>query len=341
VDTLKQDSFRETDIRPDALMAGQADRFAADVRRLVRHKPDFVVVGCPACGGSASRAEFEKMGIDYRSCTNCETMFVSPRPRPEHLREYYVTSENYKYWNAHIFPASEAVRREKIFRPRVKRLLEMCRRHGIEAGTLLEVGAGFGTFCQELATEGVFSNIVAVEPTPDLAATCRQRGLTVLEKPIEEVDARDLPAADVVASFECIEHLFNPGDFLRGCGRLLRPGGLLFLTCPNGKGFDVVALGAASDTVDAEHLNYFNPRSLPMLVQSCGLEVLEVTTPGVLDAEIVRKRTLNGALDLKSQPFLKQVLIDEWERLGGAFQEFLVGNCLSTHMWLVARRPHA
>ena len=26
-----------------------------------------------------------------------------------------MTSENYRYWNKYIFPASEAVRREKIF----------------------------------------------------------------------------------------------------------------------------------------------------------------------------------------------------------------------------------
>jgi SAM-dependent methyltransferase len=331
--------FDENDIRPDALMAGQAERFAADVKRLVRHKADFVAVPCPACGERESRYEFEKMGIDYVTCLRCETMYVTPRPRPEHLNEYYSTSENYKYWNKYIFPASEDVRREKIFRPRVRRLLEYCQRFGVATEGLLEVGPGFGTFCEELGREKVFKRIIAVEPTPDLAATCRQRGVTVIEKPIEAVDpAADLQPVDVVASFECIEHLFRPGDFLANCGRFLRPRGLLLLTCPNGRGFDVVALGKHSDTVDAEHLNYFNPKSLSLLVEKHGFEVLEVSTPGVLDADIVRKRALRGDLDLKAQPFLKQVLSDEWERLGGPFQDFLVQQRLSTHMWLVARR---
>lgn len=335
---LKHQSFKENDIRPDALMAGQAERFAADVRRLVAHKADFVAVPCPACGADDARPAFEKMGLDYVVCQPCATMYITPRPRPEHLREYYTTSENYAYWNKYIFPASEATRREKIFKPRVRRLLEMCRRYGVPQGTLLEVGAGFGTFCEELAKEGAFQTVIAVEPTPDLAATCRRRGVTIIEKPVEEIGRADLEAADVVASFECIEHLFSPADFLASCAGLVRPGGLLFLTCPNGRGFDVVTLGPKSDTVDAEHLNYFNPASISRLVDACGFDVLEVSTPGVLDAEIVHKKIERGEFDPGAGSFLKQVLVDDWERVGAAFQEFLATNQLSTHMWLVARR---
>jgi 2-polyprenyl-3-methyl-5-hydroxy-6-metoxy-1,4-benzoquinol methylase len=230
------------------------------------------------------------------------------------------------------------VRREKIFRPRVSRLIEMCRRHGVQTDSLLEVGAGFGTFCEELMKTQVFQRIVAIEPTPDLAATCRRRGVNVIEKPIEALEPSDVDAVDVVASFECIEHLFSPEEFLRSCSGLIRPGGLLCLSCPNGQGFDILTLEAHSDAVDAEHLNYFNPASLSALVDRCGFETLEVTTPGVLDAEIVRKKALKGEIDLRAQPFLRKILLDDWETLGDAFQDFLVQSRLSTHMWLLARR---
>ena len=42
-----------------------------------------------------------------------------------------------------------------------------------------------------------------------------------------------------------IEHLFSPQDFLAVCASLLKDGGLLVLTCPNGQGFDVSVLGAS------------------------------------------------------------------------------------------------
>jgi hypothetical protein len=90
--------------------------------------------------------------------------------------------------------------------------------------------------------------------------------------------------------------------------------------------------------VDPAHLNYFNPVSLTWLFERCSFEVVELLTPGRLDAEIVRKRTMAGMYDLSTQPFLRQILVDEWERVGQAFQKFLADNLLSSHMWIVGRR---
>jgi SAM-dependent methyltransferase len=202
---------------------------------------------------------------------------------------------------------------------------------------LLEVGAGFGTFGEELLRMRLFERYIAVEPSPDLAATCRRRGLETIDRPIEEADLAGLPV-DVVASFEVIEHLFAPRGFLKACYAAMPIGGLLVLSCPNGLGFDIATLGRESETVDMGHINYFNPESLTCLVSSCGFEVLDVKTPGELDGELVRKKALAGVVDLSAQPFLRRVLLDEWERLGTGFQRFLQENRLSSHMWLVARR---
>ena len=318
-------------------MAEQARLFASDVARLLARKDEFVPVSCPACGGADSRPAFRKHDLDYVVCEQCATMYINPRPTPAVLEMYYSTSENYAFWNEHIFPASEAVRREKIFRPRAQQVAAICERYGVRLGTLLEVGAGFGTFCEELRSLSLFERLIAVEPTPGLAATCRGRGLEVIEKPIEHVDLAGADV-DVVASFEVMEHLFAPGDFVEQCARLLKPGGLFIATCPNGQGFDVATLQTLSNTVDPEHLNYFNPDSLSALVRARGFTVLEVRTPGKLDAELVRKRVLAGELDLTGQPFLQHVLVDAWEKVGAAFQDFLAANQLSSHMWLVARR---
>ena len=329
--------LRETEIRPDHLMEGQSERFAADIRRLLEHQAHFRPVDCPACGSSRRRKAFEKYQLSYVVCDECQTMYVSPRPRPQDLDRYYATSENYAYWNKYIFPASESVRREKIFRPRAERIADIVERFGVGSNVLLEVGAGFGTFAEEMQRLGLFRRVVAVEPTPDLARTCRERGLEVIEKPFEQVGS-EVGQVDLVASFEVLEHLFSPREFVQHCASVLAPGGLLVLTCPNVKGFDISVLQALSDSVDVEHLNYFHPASLSRLVSAHGFSVLEVTTPGKLDAELVRKKALAGLLSLEGQPFLQQVLIDDWDQLGATFQQFLASHGLSSHMWLVARR---
>lgn len=328
----------EDDIRPAGLNAGKEGAYARDVARLLAHRHEFVHVSCPACGAPTGPVKWRKWELEYRQCPVCATMYISPRPTPLVLEEYYTTSEVYEYWNTYIFPASEPARREGIFRPRVQRVLEICDRYGVRPRVMVEVGAGFGTFCEEARATGRFERIIAVEPTPSLAATCRARGIEVIESPIERVDLAGLDA-DVVASFETIEHLFDPREFVRACGRAVKPGGLLVLTCPNGQGFEVQVLGTAADTVDTEHLDYFTPDSLARMVSSAGFEVLETSTPGVLDADIVRNKILAGKFDVSGQRFLEIVLLERWEELGGPFQDFLRSHRLSSHMWLVARRP--
>ena len=327
--------LREHQIRPADHAAEQTRRYEADVARLMARADEFVDVGCPACSGSDRRPRFTKYGLAYHTCTGCETVYVSPRPTPALLKDYYENSENYAFWNAVIFPASEAVRRERIFRPRVERTIALAERHGVRRGTLVEVGAGFGTFCEELRARDAFDRVVAIEPTPDLAATCRARGVEVIESRIEDAGLGE--TADVVASFEVIEHLFEPAEFLVACRGMLRPGGLVVLTCPNIKGFDIDVLGAGSPAVDAEHLNYFHPASLGLLLERHGFEVLEAQTPGRLDADIVRNRVLSGAHTL-SDGFLRRVLVHEWDRVGENFQQFLVDQGLSSNLWIVARK---
>lgn len=331
-------TLTEQEIRPSEHKDRQRIAVTTDLGRLLSRCAEFVEVPCPACGANEGRFKFEKNGIRYEDCGRCETFYVTPRPSPQVLEWFYRDSPNYAFWNDVIFPASEQVRREKIFVPRVDQLLTLCERYGVETKALLEVGAGFGTFCTELQSRDVFERVVAVEPTRALAETCRRRGLEVIELPVEQIDREQAGLFDVVANFEVIEHLFSPVDFVRDMAGLLKSGGLMILTCPNGKGFDVGTLGIVSNTVDHEHLNYFSPSSLAGLLARCGLETLESFTPGKLDADLVRNRILSGEFDVSSQPFLRTVLVDEWERLGERFQDFLTENGLSSNMWIVARK---
>lgn len=319
-------------------MDKQREAALLDLERMLSRAQEFVEVGCPACDSRSSRFKFEKNHIRYVDCTECGTFYVSPRPTEAVLEWFYRDSPNYAYWNDVIFPASEAVRREKIFVPRVDRLLEICAKYAVPTGTLLEVGAGFGTFCSEVMSRNLFERVIAVEPTPNLAETCRKRGLEVIEKPVEQIELDGDGGFDIVANFEVIEHLFRPAEFISDMAKLLRPAGLLVITCPNGMGFDIETLGNASNTVDHEHLNYFNPASLTLLLSRQGLEVLESFTPGKLDAELVRNRALAGEFDLSGHPFLQRVFIDQWDELGSPFQAFLSANGLSSNMWIVARK---
>lgn len=327
--------LRENELCPDHLLAGQEAAFARDIAKLHRRSAEFVVVTCPACGGGSSVFAFHKSGFSFQRCLSCRTIYMSPRPSETLLSEYYANSENYAYWAEHIFPASEASRREKIHKPWLERVVGYCNEFENPRRTLLEVGPGFGTFCAVAMESHQFQRVLAVEPTPQMADACRARGIEVIEKRIEDA-VGDIADVDVICAFEVIEHLFEPRRFIAGVRPLLSAGGLLVLSCPNGEGFDIRTLGPYSLAVDAEHVNLFNPQSLGALVQSAGFEILITHTPGRLDAEFVRAAALKG--DVKLDPFLQQVLVDDWATLGWPFQCFLAQHGLSSHMWLAARR---
>ena len=326
----------EQSIRPADLMSQKRACVIADRNYLLERRDQWVEVSCPACQETSFEAYGDKDDIAYVSCNACGTIYTNPRPNLTLLHEFYSQSENYAFWNEHIFPATETARRERIFKPRAARLDQLCNKFEIQGGTFLEIGAAFGTFCQEVDRLQRFKQVVGVEPTPGLAATCRQRGIETRECFVEQIEGQGF--ARTISAFEVIEHLFAPQDFITTCERLLEPGGLLILSCPNAQGFDVATLGLQSGTFDHEHLNYFNPSSLSNLVEACGLEVLEVQTPGQLDVDLVRNAVQQGRCDLSHQPFLQSVIVDRFEELGKSFQEYLSDHCMSSHLWIVARK---
>ena len=329
--------FNENDIRPLEFEKDKLKAIDIDREYLLNRKDEFVNYFCPACESTNGVFYFAKTGIDYCQCPQCKTVFVNPRPSQKVLHDFYSQSKVYDYWNKFIFPASEETRREKIFRPRAEKVIGFCKKYKVDTNIFLEVGAGFGTFCQEVKHANVFTRVIALEPSPGLAESCRKRNLEVMETPIE---ALQLPenTVDVISSFEVLEHLFSPKAFLLDCKKYLKKGGLIVLTCPNFMGFDIMNLRELSDSVDHEHLNYFNPASLSLLLEKAGFKVLEVETPGKLDVDIVRNKVLTGVLDISVNPFLKHILIDKWEELGEKFQNFLSENKLSSHLWVVAQK---
>ena len=309
-----------------------------DLKRLHKRLTEFVSVGCPACGDRNSYFRFEKYKCKFLECNNCSTLFMSPRPTPEIMNEYYTNSENYEIWNKFIFPKSEFNRREKICRPNLERIINECKKLNINEATFLEVGAGFGTFALLAKESKFFSSVEVVERTPYMSKECRAKGLNVIESAFEEVAQEIFKSIDVVACFEVIEHVFDPFDFLKCINNVLKVGGLLLFTCPNGKGFDTEMLGYNSPSIDNEHVNLFNPHSIAMLLERAGFEVLSSETPGRLDCELVRRAVIANKVDFNGVPFWEKIFIKDYEKHSENFQNFLANNELSGSMRIIARK---
>lgn len=329
--------FKENDIRPADLMELKKPALEHDKNYLKERIPLFVKSNCVACGSLEVKFWAEKEKFTYDQCSDCNTIYMNPRPTESVLGDFYKQSQNYDFWNKYIFPTTDAVRKEKIFKPRADKTVQFCEKYGVKGGTLLEIGSAFGTYCEAVREKDFFERIVAVEPTPGLAQTCRNKNIETFEQTIEELSFLK-ESADVVANFEVIEHLGNPKLFIQKSVEYLKKGGLFICTCPNGEGLGTLVLKEQAKVVDHEHVNYFNPKSLSLLLDICGLETLEVTTPGELDVDLLFNDYKQCPDLFEDKQFFKHLFDKKDEKLLSNFQIFIKENQLSSHLWIIAKK---
>ena len=108
-------------------------------------------------------------------------------------------------------------------------------RRWVDGRAVLDVACGEG-YGSALLAEGAAS-VVGVDVAPDAIAHARAAYASRRNLRFEEGPCTGLPlpdaSVDVAVSFETIEHIEGQDAFLRELARVLRPGGLLILSCPN------------------------------------------------------------------------------------------------------------
>ena len=140
----------------------------------------------------------------------------------------------------------------------------------------MEIGCGYG-FGLDFALNTRGWRGVGIDPAP-LAAL----GRDALQLPIELRYLRDDDEArgtmDVVMGSEVVEHVTSPAAFVRTLRAMLRPGGLLILTTPNGDDIDAasppgIIIPLLSPSL---HLVIQNTASLTALLRRAGFTHVDV-----------------------------------------------------------------
>lgn len=330
--------MREADIRPANLLSAYLSLSAEDARTFFGAGSKRVSRTCPACGSDRPRPAFDKNGFSLMACGKCDSLYVSPVPQPEDLAAFYRDSPSTRYWANEFFPAVAEARRTRIFAPRAEKILAL-----LDAGVkrVTDVGAGYGLFLEEMRVRDSEVVARAIEPGQDLAAVCRAKKMETFEGFADEaaVDTDWADWADLVTSFEVIEHVLDMTDFIRSLGALARPGGLVLVTGLCGDGFDIKSLGPHSNAVSPpHHLNFISRHGMTALASRAGLDLVDFSTPGQLDIDIICN-ALKDNPDAVADLAVRQKLLaaDAAERQ--QMQDDLVSECRSSHMWAIMRRP--
>jgi hypothetical protein len=329
--------MKESEIRPHDIFNEYLSLAERDIKDYFSGC-DYSEIVCPACGHAGETA-FVKKNFEYKHCEVCKTLFVSPRPDKKAFIEYYRDAPSTRYWAEQFYRKTEKARRKKVYAPRAKNILQKIKKHAPDAGYLVDIGAGYGVFLEEfskLMTEDF--SCMAIEPSDSLSKICSDKGFLLIKKFMEEINRNDIgPCVNltgVYTSFELLEHVYNPREFLRACAAVMSDNDILIFTTLSGTGFDIQLLWENSKSVfPPHHLNFFNPVSVQTLLENAGFDMLEVCTPGKLDVDIV----INNVKYL-DKGFFRTFFELSNEKQRKALQIFLRNNNLSSHMMAIARK---
>lgn len=161
------------------------------------------------------------------------------------------------------------------FRGRRSVYLGLLRHHlqGERPARVLDLGAGVGGFLAGLSELG--ERVYASDTSSEGLAYCRSRGFPAAAV----ADGYALPFADdsfdLVCLFDCVEHIPDDLRAMKEVARVLRPGGLTFLSVPAYQ-----FLYANNDRV-VHHQRRYSRRTMRALLEGAGFRVERLTHTNV------------------------------------------------------------
>src|SRR5271166_63388 len=137
---------------------------------------------------------------------------------------------------------------------------------------VLEAGCGEGYGADLIA--GVARRVVAVDYDEAAVVHVRSRypGVEVIRANLAALPLPDA-SVDIVVNFQVIEHLWDQGQFVAECARVLRPSGLLMASTPNR-----ITFSPGRDTpINPFHTRELNADELTQLLVDAGFSQVSIS----------------------------------------------------------------
>lgn len=263
----------------------------------------------------------EVEGLPYALCEETGSLFLAHLSEPLEWEELLTeTSRSLRAPGLRDGNLSQS-RTDNVYAPKLDWIRETLTLQKIRGARVLEVAAPASEFTSLLKGCRSFTEVRTV-PEMELA---HEKGVGTEWR------------AEAVVMLESLDRVDDPAGLLRGAFDQTAAGGLLFVTALVASGFDLEVLGLKNFYLyPPDRTNCFSLRGLQRLLEAQGFKLLEVSTPGVLDVEIVQAH-LKADPSLLLSGFERQIVEADAETRS-EFQGFLQRRGLSSFARLVARK---
>ena len=208
-----------------------------------------------------------------------------------------------------------------------------------KTNNMLDVGCGPGLFLIEAQKRGW--KVYGTEFTDNQLAYLNDKGINTFKGKLTN-DSFEDEQFDVIISSEVIEHINNPVEEMQQFYRLLRKGGLVYITTPNFNAIERFLLKGDYEIIEyPEHLSYYTPKTIDLLLTKNGFKKLKLTTTGISIARIkksIKQKKNQSTSTVSSDEALREQLETGYKRhlksvINGLLNLFGIGNSLK--VWYV------
>ncbi len=262
--------------------------------------------------------------LEYSRCPESNSLFLSELPDWKAWANLLAQVGQIRHSPGGLHLKLAQSRTDHVYAPKIEWIQEALRLQGLKQPRVLEAVTSPSDLSHLLRDSGSFSEVVTLEE------------MTLIHSG-DSAKPSGTQAVEVAVLMESLDRVDDPAGLLNRVASHLVEGGLLFVTGLVSSGFDMAVLGLHNLYLyPPDRANCFSLQGLRRLLEENGFSLLEVSTPGVLDVEIVRAHAqLDPSLALS--PF-EQQLIDSDEETRGEFQTFLQQRGLSSFARMVARK---
>ncbi|MDD5085092.1 MAG: class I SAM-dependent methyltransferase [Candidatus Omnitrophica bacterium] len=200
---------------------------------------------CPLCGAGVSLwrllCDFGAMKIF--ACGTCRMIFMNPFLGKEGMKEFFsqsaVEAKEIPHFKRHDVAAIAQNPGDKLYRRYaacLRRIEELTGK-----GRLLDVGCGEGLFLYVAAKEGWKAEGIDFSSS-DLERARKNLGLEAREGDFEKADFPE-SNFNLITLWDVLEHAADPHAVIEKCRKLLIPGGVALIACPNEGSFLTIIAG--------------------------------------------------------------------------------------------------
>jgi len=215
------------------------------------------------------------------SCPECRQVFVNPRLNEAGRLALYGDAA---YFDAGVYatPRASAMQRSWI-NGRLDLISEYVEPSGSK---IFEVGCAYGLFLAEARSRGF--EVAGLEFSPVAAETAsRLLDIDVIRGEVVDLGRDD--DFDAMVFWDTIEHVPDPAAFIEAAGRMVRPGGIVALSCPYYDSLPARLLGTRWWTLKPhKHIWHFTTKGIRRLLGEHGMTVLKVIRNPVRRANLAR-----------------------------------------------------